>query len=65
QIPYTSASRPVDPKGYAVTYKVEDDYLKKGFFTAMTVYNTHIIVGAENGNVDPGLMEWYLSRTHP
>ncbi|CAN0915844.1 Protein MAIN-LIKE 1 [Linum grandiflorum] len=65
RIPYKSATRPEDPKHYAVEYVVADDYKKEGLFTAMYIYSTPSILGAEDENVDPGVMEWYLSRTHP
>ncbi|CAN0875145.1 Protein MAIN-LIKE 1 [Linum grandiflorum] len=66
RIPYTSASRRVDPKGYAVTYtKLADEYTDHGQWTAMAAYNTPSTVGADDGNVCPGYMEWYLLRTHP
>ncbi|CAN0884343.1 hypothetical protein LINGRAHAP2_LOCUS14807 [Linum grandiflorum] len=66
RIPYSSATRRVDPKGYGVTYnKLEDEYTKQGQWTAMAAYSTPITVGAEDSNVSPGYMEWYLLRTHP
>ncbi|CAN0837226.1 hypothetical protein LINGRAHAP2_LOCUS1741 [Linum grandiflorum] len=66
RIPYTSASRRVDPKGYAVTYiKLADEYTDQGQWTAMAAYSTPSTVGVDDGNVCPGYMEWYLLRTHP
>ncbi|CAN0906719.1 Protein MAIN-LIKE 1 [Linum grandiflorum] len=61
RIPYSSATRRVDPKGYGVTYnKLANKYTKQGQWTAMEAYSILITVGAKDGNVSPGYMEWYL-----
>ncbi|CAN0876326.1 hypothetical protein LINGRAHAP2_LOCUS11248 [Linum grandiflorum] len=66
RISYTYATRQVDPKGYAVTYtKLADEYTDQGQWTAMAAYSTPSTVGADDGNICPGYMEWYLLRTHP
>ncbi|CAN0876101.1 hypothetical protein LINGRAHAP2_LOCUS11108 [Linum grandiflorum] len=66
RISYTSATRRVDPKGYIVTYtKLADEYTDQGQWTAMAAYSTPSTVGADDGNVSPGYMEWYLLRIHP
>ncbi|CAN0858398.1 hypothetical protein LINGRAHAP2_LOCUS7229, partial [Linum grandiflorum] len=56
--------RPEDPKSYSVTYP-PCDYQHPGALVAVSFISSPSVPGAEDGNMDPRVMSWYLARTHP
>ncbi|CAN0857958.1 Protein MAIN-LIKE 2 [Linum grandiflorum] len=56
--------RPEDPKSYSVTYP-PCDYQHLGALVAVSFISSPSVPGAEDGNMDPRVMSWYLARTHP
>ncbi|CAN0896677.1 Protein MAIN-LIKE 2, partial [Linum grandiflorum] len=56
--------RPEDPKSYSVTYP-PCNYQHPGALVAVSFISSPSVPGAEDGNMDPRVMSWYLARTHP